>query len=77
MIQKNFIDMENMFDLLKESRDVEDIPNASDLVIKGGHIQFENVSFSYQPERLVLKNISFEIPSGKTVALVSFFRQYH
>lgn len=62
--------MENMFDLLKESRDVEDLPDAAELVIKTGHVQFQNVSFSYVPERLILKNISFEIPSGKTVALV-------
>ncbi|KAK6640025.1 hypothetical protein RUM43_008302 [Polyplax serrata] len=70
MIQKNFIDMENMFDLLKESREVEDVPDAPDLQLKLGHIQFQNVSFGYQPERIVLKNISFEIPPGKTIALV-------
>lgn len=72
MIQKNFIDMENMFDLLKESREVEDVPDAPDLQLKLGHIQFQNVSFGYQPERIVLKNISFEIPPGKTIALVSW-----
>lgn len=70
MIQKNFVDMENMFDLLKESRDVEDLPNSSNLIVKNGHVKFENVTFSYLPERTILKNISFEIPPGKTVALV-------
>lgn len=72
MIQKNFVDMENMFDLLKESRDVEDVPNAPNLIVKQGHVQFQNVTFSYLPERTILKNVSFEIPPGKTVALVSF-----
>ena len=60
-----------MFDLLNASRDVEDLPGAENLIVKAGHIKFENVSFGYQPDRLVLKNISFEILPGKTVALVS------
>ncbi|XP_066149342.1 ATP-binding cassette sub-family B member 6 isoform X2 [Euwallacea fornicatus] len=69
-IQKNFIDMENMFDLLKEEKEIIDAPGAGPLVIKKGIVEFSNVSFSYVPERLVLKNITFSVPSGKTVALV-------
>nr|CAD7263898.1 unnamed protein product [Timema shepardi] len=69
-IQKNFVDMENMFDLLKEEEEVVDVPGAGQLVLKKGNIEVHNVSFSYIPERIVLRNISFNVPPGKTVALV-------
>ncbi|XP_030748456.1 ATP-binding cassette sub-family B member 6, mitochondrial-like [Sitophilus oryzae] len=69
-IQKNFIDMENMFDLLKEDQDIIDAPGAGPLVVKKGAVEFNNVTFNYVPERLVLKNITFSVPPGKTVALV-------
>ncbi|XP_050299608.1 ATP-binding cassette sub-family B member 6-like [Anthonomus grandis grandis] len=70
-IQKNFIDMENMFDLLKEEEEIIDAPGAGPLTIRSVYgVEFNNVSFSYVPERLVLKNITFSVPSGKTVALV-------
>lgn len=69
-IQKNFIDMENMFDLMNIKPDVTDAPNAKDLELKNGQVEFRNVTFSYQPERLVLQNISFVVPPGKTLALV-------
>ncbi|XP_049781769.1 ATP-binding cassette sub-family B member 6 [Schistocerca cancellata] len=69
-IQKNFVDMENMFDLLQEDQEVFDAPGAKPLEVVKGEIKFVNVSFSYIPEKTVLKNISFEIPPGHTVALV-------
>ncbi|XP_034235611.1 ATP-binding cassette sub-family B member 6, mitochondrial isoform X2 [Thrips palmi] len=69
-IQKNFVDMENMFDLLREEQEIVDIPGASPLAIRQGKIEFFNVSFSYLPERTVLKNVSFTVPGGKTVAIV-------
>uniref|UniRef100_A0A1I8QBP0 ATP-binding cassette sub-family B member 6 n=1 Tax=Stomoxys calcitrans TaxID=35570 RepID=A0A1I8QBP0_STOCA len=69
-IQKNFVDMENMFDLLKEEEEVVDAPGSSPLLTAGGGIEFSNVSFGYSPEKIVLKNISFSVPSGKTVAIV-------
>ncbi|VVC38664.1 ABC transporter-like,ABC transporter, conserved site,Mitochondrial ABC-transporter, N-terminal five TM [Cinara cedri] len=69
-IQKNFIDMENMFDLMAIKPEVSDVPNAKELVLKTGQVEFRNVTFSYQPERVVLKNVSFVVPSGKTLALV-------
>lgn len=69
-IQKNFVDMENMFDLLQEDQEVFDAPGAKPLNVTKGEIKFVNVSFSYIPEKPVLKNISFEIPAGHTVALV-------
>ncbi|XP_017303906.1 ATP-binding cassette sub-family B member 6, mitochondrial-like [Diaphorina citri] len=69
-IQKNFVDMENMFDLLQETCDVIDIPQAPMLCVAQGAVEFRNVSFSYTPERAILKNISFTVPAGKTLALV-------
>lgn len=64
--------MENMFDLLREEQEVIDAPGAGPLIVKRGNVEFKNVSFGYLPERLVLKNISFTVPEGKTVALVRF-----
>lgn len=69
-IQKNFVDMENMFDLLREEQEVIDAPGAGPLIIKHGQVEFSNVTFSYTPEKIILKNISFVVPAGKTVALV-------
>ncbi|KAF2900621.1 hypothetical protein ILUMI_05560 [Ignelater luminosus] len=69
-IQKNFVDMENMFDLLREEQEVIDAPGAGPIIVKRGAVQFNNVTFGYLPERNVLKNVTFDVPAGKTVALV-------
>ncbi|VEL06717.1 unnamed protein product [Protopolystoma xenopodis] len=50
MLQTSFIDMENMFDLLDEKVEIQDVPDASDLKITTGRIEFKNVSFHYTPE---------------------------
>jgi len=63
--------MENMFDLMREEQEVTDVPGAGPLSVKRGIVEFQNVSFRYIPERIVLKNISFTVPAGKTMALVS------
>ncbi|XP_044526694.1 ATP-binding cassette sub-family B member 6 isoform X2 [Gracilinanus agilis] len=70
MIQTNFIDMENMFDLLKEEAEVKDIPGAGPLQFKKGFIEFENVHFSYTDGRETLQDISFAVMPGQTLALV-------
>ena len=70
MIQQSFVDMEKMLDLLREEQEVKDKPDAIDLVINKGVIEFRNVSFSYHPDRPILKDISFTVPAGSTVALV-------
>ncbi|CAG0919528.1 unnamed protein product [Notodromas monacha] len=70
MIQQSFIDMENMFDLLKEKQEVIDSPDAVEFKPRAGRIDFSNVSFSYVPEKKVLKEISFSVPPGTTFALV-------
>jgi len=62
-----------MFDLMREQQEVIDAPGAGPLSVKRGAVEFHNVSFGYIPDRIVLKNISFIVPAGKTVALVSRF----
>ncbi|XP_037942995.1 ATP-binding cassette sub-family B member 6, mitochondrial-like, partial [Teleopsis dalmanni] len=69
-IQKNFVDMENMFDLLKEEEEIIDAPGAAPLLTAGGGIEFSNVTFGYSPEKVVLRNVSFKVPPGKTIAIV-------
>uniref|UniRef100_A0AAR5Q0G4 ABC transporter domain-containing protein n=2 Tax=Dendroctonus ponderosae TaxID=77166 RepID=A0AAR5Q0G4_DENPD len=69
-IQNNFVDMENMFDLLRQEQEVVDAKDAQKLLPKGGGIEFNNVNFNYTPEKTILKNVSFSVPPGKTVALV-------
>jgi ATP-binding cassette, subfamily B, bacterial len=61
---------ENLFKLLAVKPDINDSPNAPPLRIKGAEVTFENVNFSYQATRPILRDITFRIPSGKTVAVV-------
>jgi ATP-binding cassette, subfamily B, heavy metal transporter len=70
-IKQSMIDMEKMFTLLGQHREVADVSGAQSLVTtQGASVSFKNVSFSYEPDRQILKNVSFEIPAGKTVAVV-------
>ncbi len=69
-ITQALIDMEKMFDHLRLDPEIEDRPGALPLQVKGGEIRFENVRFSYDPDREILKGISFTVPAGKTVAVV-------
>jgi len=62
--------MENMLDLLDIKPDVVDSPDAEIIVINNGMIEFDNVCFHYQPERPILKNVSFSILPGQTLAIV-------
>jgi len=70
MIQQSFIDMESMFALFDEDLDIKDAPNAQELKITQGQVEFENVSFRYTPDKPVLRNISFTVYPGQTVAIV-------
>jgi ATP-binding cassette subfamily B protein len=69
-INQALIDMEKMFDVLNVAPEVKDKPDAQDLSVRGGEVRFENVVFSYDPERTILRGISFTVPAGKTVAIV-------
>jgi len=69
-ITQGLVDMEAMFRLLNQPQEVQDRPGAVPLKVTGGEIRFENVVFNYDPERTVLKGVSFTVPAGKTVAVV-------
>ena len=69
-IKNALADMERMFTLLSEDREVEDSPDALPLKLETGRVEFKNVAFSYEPDRQILSNVSFEIPPGNTVAVV-------
>jgi ATP-binding cassette subfamily B protein len=69
-ITQALVDMDAMFRLLGRPQEVRDKPDAKPLLVTGGEIRFDNVVFSYDPERIVLKGVSFTVPAGKTVAVV-------
>ncbi|XP_073722339.1 ATP-binding cassette sub-family B member 6 [Misgurnus anguillicaudatus] len=70
MIQNSFIDMESMFKLFTEEEEVKDEVNAGSLHYRQGKVQFENVFFSYTQGKEILKDVSFTVQPGHTVALV-------
>ncbi len=59
-----------MFDLLDVQQEIVDKSDAKPLIVRDGSIRFNQVKFSYDPTRQILKDIDFEIPGGKTVAIV-------
>ena len=63
-------DMDMLVKLLDKDIEIVDKKNAKDLIVKSGDIEFKNVSFSYNENRKILKNISIDIPSGKKIAIV-------
>jgi len=69
-IKQGLIDIETMFALLHEPAEIVDRPGAKPLRVTKGEIKFENVSFAYDPERPILKHVSFAVPAGKMVAIV-------
>ena len=69
-VKQSLTDLDRMFVLLERAREVADAPGAPALVVPQGVVRFENVSFAYDPARSILHGVSFEIPAGKTVAVV-------
>jgi len=70
-IKQSLTDLDRMFRLLEKEREVDDQPGAQDLQLKASPtVRFENVHFSYEADRPILQGLSFEIPAGKTVAVV-------
>lgn len=69
-IRQALADIEAMFALLDQKPEIEDKPGAKPLNITGPVLRFEDVHFHYDPDREILKGISFEVPAGKTIAVV-------
>lgn len=83
-IKQSLTDLDKMFVLMEKEREIQDAPGAQPLALRllspeehkaqgsrvDATIRFENVSFAYEPNRPILKHVSFEIPSGQTVAVV-------
>ncbi len=69
-IRQGLTDIEQMFGLLDVPQEIVDKPGARPLVVGSGKVEFRDVQFSYDPNRKILKGISFEVPAGKTVAIV-------
>jgi ATP-binding cassette, subfamily B, heavy metal transporter len=69
-IKQAIIDIEKMFNVLEQRPDVKDVPGAKPLVVTAGGLRFDDVRFAYEPDRPILKGLSFEVPAGKTVAIV-------
>ena len=70
-IKQNLTDLDKMFTLMDREREVADAPGAEALRTNGPvDVRFEHVDFAYEPARAILHDVSFEIPAGKTVAVV-------
>jgi ATP-binding cassette subfamily B protein len=69
-IKQSITDIERMMEVLAEAPEVADRPGARPLEVSGGTIRFENVRFCYEPERMILDSLSFEVPAGRMVAIV-------
>jgi len=69
-IKQSLVDIESLFAILDQPPEVSDRADAEPLKVGDAAIRFENVTFSYDPERQILKGVSFEVPAGKTVAIV-------
>ena len=69
-IKQALTDMEKMFRLLGENREIADKPDAKPLAIAGATIKFDHVNFGYDAKRQILFDVSFEVPAGHTVAVV-------
>ena len=69
-IKQSLLDMDRMFRLLGENREVEDKPGAPDLPPGPATVEFRSVDFHYEPARKILEGVSFTIPAGQRVAVV-------
>src|SRR5712672_4037628 len=69
-IKQATIDIETMFNILKRPAEIVDRAGAEPIGVRGGVLRFENVGFAYEPARPILKGVSFEVPAGRTIAIV-------
>jgi ATP-binding cassette, subfamily B, heavy metal transporter len=69
-IKQAIIDIEKMFLVLSQKPEVKDAPGATPLIVTSGNVRFDDVRFAYEADRPILRGLSFEVPAGKTVAIV-------
>lgn len=69
-IKQSLVDIESLFKVLDQPPEVADAPGAEPLKVVDAAVRFEDVTFSYDPDRQILKGVSFEVPAGRTVAIV-------
>lgn len=69
-IKQALTDIDDMFNIIEQNPEIQDKPGAKPLRVGEGVVRFEDVRFAYIPERPILKGVSFEVPAGKTVAIV-------
>jgi ABC-type transport system involved in Fe-S cluster assembly fused permease/ATPase subunit len=69
-IKQGVIDIEIMFSILGREAEIKDRPGARPLAVTNGVIRFEDVVFAYEPDRTILQGLSFEVPAGRTIAIV-------
>ncbi len=70
MIRQGLIDMQSMFALIDTPAEITDAPGAPALMVGTGAVEFDNVSFGYEPDRQILDGVSFHVPAGQTLAIV-------
>jgi ATP-binding cassette subfamily B protein len=69
-IRQSLVDMGEMFDLLEQPSEVVDKSDAKEISVTGGALQFDAVDFGYDPARAILKDVSFDVPAGGSIAVV-------
>jgi len=69
-IRQGLIDMEAMFALTDTPAEIVDVPGAKPLAVTEGHVRFEDVAFGYEPERIILKGVTLDVPAGTSLAVV-------
>ena len=69
-LQNSLVDISRMFSLLEVEKEITDKPDAKPLKISNANIKFDQVSFSYKPQRQILDNVSFNVPGGQKIAIV-------
>ncbi|WP_421703921.1 ABCB family ABC transporter ATP-binding protein/permease [Aliiroseovarius sp.] len=69
-IRQALVDMGEMFDLLEQPAEVQDKPQAPDIKVNGGELEFDDILFGYDAARPILKGVSLTVPAGRTVAIV-------
>ena len=69
-VRQGLTDMAAMFDLIDTEAEIRDRPDAKPIVISGGALAFEDVSFAYEADRPILKGVSFAVPAGRSLAVV-------